>query len=87
MDPGSKTMAAQDFRHSAQLESESVADFIRRLEEAYQIAYGRDRDETHSAVWAATGGAENTSWCVALPCWVHRHIRNCVLLQKVRNVG
>ena len=43
LDPGSKTMAAQDFRHSAQLESESVADFIRRLEKTYQIAYGRDQ--------------------------------------------
>ena len=43
LDPGSKTMEAQDFRNSAQLESESVADFIRRLEKTYQIVYGRDR--------------------------------------------
>ena len=42
LDPGSKTMAAQDFRHSRQKSSESVADFIRRLEKTYQIAYGKD---------------------------------------------
>ena len=35
-------MAAQDFRHSLQRSSESVADFIRRLEKTYQIAYGKD---------------------------------------------
>ena len=39
LDPGSKTMAAQDFHHSAQLEGESVADFIQRLKKTYQIAY------------------------------------------------
>jgi hypothetical protein len=43
LDPGSKTMAAQDFRHSAQLENEGVADFIRRLEKTFHIAYGRDK--------------------------------------------
>ena len=42
LDPGSKTMAAQDFRHSLQRSSESVPDFIRRLEKTYQIAYGKD---------------------------------------------
>ena len=48
LDPGSKTMAAQDFRHSAQLENESVADFIRRLEKTFQIAYGRDKLKTET---------------------------------------
>ena len=42
LDPGSKTMAAQDFRHSAQKSGECVPDFIRRLEKTYQIAYGKD---------------------------------------------
>ncbi len=42
LDPGSKTMAAQDFRHSTQRDGECVADFIRRLEKTFQIAYGRD---------------------------------------------
>ena len=40
--PGSKTMAAQDFRHSIQRSCESVPDYIRRLEKTYQIAYGKD---------------------------------------------
>ena len=35
-------MAAQDFRHAMQKDSESVSDFIRRLERMFHIAYGRD---------------------------------------------
>ena len=42
LDPGSKAMAAQDFRHISQRESESVNSFIRRLERTFQLAYGRD---------------------------------------------
>ena len=42
LDPGSKTVAAQEFQHSLQKSGESVSDFIRRLEKKYQIAYGRD---------------------------------------------
>ena len=42
LDPGSKTLAAQDFRHTVQSDSESVADYIRRLERNFRIAYGRD---------------------------------------------
>ena len=38
LDPGSKTVAAQDFRHSLQKSGESVSAFIRRLEKKYQIA-------------------------------------------------
>ena len=48
LDPGSKTMAVQDFRHSSQVEHESVADFIRRLEKTFQIAYGRDKLKTET---------------------------------------
>ena len=43
LDPGSKTLAAQDFRHTLQKDGESVADFVRRLERAFRLAYGRDR--------------------------------------------
>ena len=42
LDPGSKTLAAQDFRHTVQGETESVADFILRLERSFRVAYGRD---------------------------------------------
>ena len=42
LDPGSKALAAQDFRHTLQREGESVADFIRRLERTFRIAYGRE---------------------------------------------
>ena len=42
IDPGSRTLAAQDFRHSTQGEKEPVADFIRRLERTFRVAYGHD---------------------------------------------
>ena len=42
LDPGSKTMAAQDFRHSLQKSGESVSDFVCRIEKTYQVAYGKD---------------------------------------------
>ena len=42
LDPGFRTLAAQDFRHTRQKESETVTDFICRLERTFQLAYGRD---------------------------------------------
>lgn len=42
LDPGSPTLAAQDFCHTHQEEDEGVATFIRRLEWTFQIAYGHD---------------------------------------------
>ena len=42
LNPGNKTLAALDFRCITQKESESVFDFIRRLENTFQIAFGRD---------------------------------------------
>ena len=42
IDFGSKAVAAQDFRHTAQRDSEPVSDFIRRLERTFRIAYGQD---------------------------------------------
>lgn len=42
LDPSSRTLAAQDFRHASQREDEPVADFIRRLEQLFKLAYGRD---------------------------------------------
>ncbi len=32
----------QDFRHAIQKETETVADYLRRLERQFQLAYGRD---------------------------------------------
>ena len=43
LDPGGRSLAAQDFRHMMQQETESVSDFIQRLERIFQIAYGRDQ--------------------------------------------
>ena len=42
VDPGLRTLAAQDFRHTRQKEAETVTDFIGRLERTFQLAYGRD---------------------------------------------
>lgn len=40
--PDSRILATQDFRHTSQEEGESVAAFIRRLEQMFQVAYGKD---------------------------------------------
>ena len=42
LDTASKVVAAQDFRHTAQRDEESVSDFIHRLERTFRAAYGRD---------------------------------------------
>ena len=41
LDPGSKMLAAQDFRRASQNRSEPVADYIRQLERMLCVAYGR----------------------------------------------
>ena len=42
IDPQNKVIAATDFRHANQSESEPVADYVRRIERLFQLAYGRD---------------------------------------------
>ena len=43
-----RALAAQDFRHTIQGEAEPVADFIRRLEQTFRIAYGKDSMSTET---------------------------------------
>ena len=43
LDPGRQALAAQDFRHTMQRETEGVATYITRLERAFQIAYGHEK--------------------------------------------
>ena len=43
LDPGNQTLAALDFRHAVQRDSESFADYIRRLERIFQIGLARTR--------------------------------------------
>ena len=52
LDPGSKVVAAQDFRHASQREGEPVADYIRRLEQLFRRAYGHEgmSDETRDTL-------------------------------------
>ena len=42
LDPVNLIVVAQDFRHATQRDTESVEDFVRRLECLFQVAYGRD---------------------------------------------
>ena len=42
LDPGLRTLTAQDFRHTRQKEAETMTDFIGRLEQSFQLAYRRD---------------------------------------------
>ena len=48
LDPGSRALAAQDFRHAMQKDSENVSDFILRLERTFRSAYGRERISTET---------------------------------------
>ena len=48
LNSGNKTLAALDFRHIVQKETESISDFIRRLERTFQIAFGRDPMSTEA---------------------------------------
>ena len=52
LEPGNRVLAGQDFRHTMQGEAETVSDFIRHLEQVFQIAYGRDKMslETREAI-------------------------------------
>ena len=52
LDPGGRMLAVQDFRHASQRDEETVADFIRRLERHFRVAYGRDGlgSETRNAL-------------------------------------
>lgn len=42
LEPPARALAAQEFRHIYQRDSESVSDFIRRLERTFMLAYGQD---------------------------------------------
>lgn len=48
LDPGSCTLAAQEFRHTSQGDNKKVADFIRRLERTFNAAYGREGMSTET---------------------------------------
>ena len=61
LDPGSKVLAGQDFRHTTQKDSESVADFIRHLEHVFQIAYGNDKMGLQPALRRPAFGSPNVS--------------------------
>ena len=52
LDPGSRALAAQDFRHASPHEGESVADYIRCLKQLFWRAYGREEmsDETRETL-------------------------------------
>ena len=42
LDPSSRMLAAQDFCHAMQGQDKPIADYIRRLEKLFHIAYGRE---------------------------------------------
>ena len=52
LDPSRKALAVQDFRHLAQKQKESVADFILRLEQTFRREYGYNKvgEETRHAL-------------------------------------
>ena len=52
LDPGSRALVALDFRHAAQRQGESVAEYISRLEQLFRRAHGREgmSDETRDTL-------------------------------------
>ena len=48
LDPGIQTLAALDFRHASQKPTETVSDFVRCLEEIFQIGFGREKLSTET---------------------------------------
>ena len=57
LEPSSKVLAAQDFRHASQKQEEPIADYIWRLE-MFCTAYGRERisSETRDALLLSHAG-------------------------------
>jgi hypothetical protein len=43
LEPGSKTLAAQELQRVSQVQDESIADYIRRLKKMFRMAYGGDK--------------------------------------------
>ncbi len=41
IDPQNRVSTATDFRHALQAEEETVADYVKRIERLFQIAYGQ----------------------------------------------
>ena len=57
--PGSRVLAAQDFRHTCQEEGEAVSAFIRRLERAFRVAHGCDQLHTETRSILLFGQAQD----------------------------
>ena len=55
LDPGNKTLAALDFRQIIQKETESVSDFIRRLEHSVWSRSNVGRDQRCPTLWQTLG--------------------------------
>ncbi len=66
LDPGSRALAAQDFRHMVQRNVEPVADFIRCLERAFRTAYGQATGNRRKAIVPLVGSDLRTPTEAAL---------------------
>ena len=62
LDPSNKTLAALDFTHITQKETESVSEFIRRLECTFQIAFGHDPMSTETRDVLLYGKLQDGLW-------------------------
>ena len=87
LDPANKVLAGQDFRHTAQREGESVADFIRWLERVFHIAYGQEKMslETREAIlFGQLQEGLRMELLQVLQCQEHWATRSCVQQPRVR---
>ena len=82
LDPGGKTLAALDFRHTVQQEGEAVSEFICRIERTFQIAYGRDDMSKETKETLLHGQVQEglRDEIMRSPVYLeHKHIKNCAL--------
>ena len=61
LDPGSCTLAAQEFRNALQRDKESVSDYITRLERAWYTS--RNGTERHGTILRNTPGIKYGTEC------------------------
>lgn len=82
--PGSKVLVGQDFQHTTQIETESVADLISRLELNLSDCFWKWANECWNKAKCRMSWEESL-WRVQVS-QVTQHAKSCVLQNNVKNI-
>ena len=88
LDPGSCTLAAQEFCHTTQGDAEKVADFIRWLEHTFNVAYGREGMSMETRIHCSMASSKmllSMILCKYLQSLVLKRIKSCVVQHMRRS--